>query len=198
MENETREVNLEQQDELGTNQEGQQDNNQEQKVQMDVGQLKQWLTEEDGKKFLQPLLDKHFTKGLETWKTNNLQKIIDGEIEKRFPTDEKEIEIRRLQKEVQDKEILAMVTTKLAEHEISPDIAPLLIGDSIESTSERLESFIGTFSKSVKKEVDNRLKELGGTPRHFTSPQITQEDINSMDYSERVELYRTRPELFRK
>jgi hypothetical protein len=40
---------------------------------------------EDGKRFLDSEKDKHLTKGLDTWKANNLQKEIDKKISALYP-----------------------------------------------------------------------------------------------------------------
>ena len=39
----------------------------------------------EGQRFIQPDLDRYFTKGLESWKEKNLEKIVDEEISKRNP-----------------------------------------------------------------------------------------------------------------
>ena len=59
--------------------------------------VKQYLDTENGKKLIQPEMDKYFSKGLETWKTNNLQNLIDEEVKKRFPAvDPKDAEIANM------------------------------------------------------------------------------------------------------
>ena len=46
--------------------------------------VKAFLDTEAGQKAMQPYIDKQSAKGLETWKTNNLQALIDAEIKKLF------------------------------------------------------------------------------------------------------------------
>jgi hypothetical protein len=46
-----------------------------------------FLDTPEGKKLLQPRLDQHFTKGLETWKEKTLPSLLDEEIKKKFPGD---------------------------------------------------------------------------------------------------------------
>ena len=43
-----------------------------------------YLESDDGKKYIQPTLDKYHSKGLESWKASSLPKILDEEIKKRF------------------------------------------------------------------------------------------------------------------
>ena len=50
-----------------------------------------FLEGEQGKKFLQPKMDAYFTKGLESWKANSLDKLINEEIKKRFPNETPEM-----------------------------------------------------------------------------------------------------------
>lgn len=57
--------------------------------------VEKWLQTNEGKKFLQPKLDSYFSKGLETWKNNNLEKLINAEktqIEEQFKTTISELE----------------------------------------------------------------------------------------------------------
>ena len=41
--------------------------------------IENYLQNSEGQKLMQPKLDKYFNKGLETWKQNNLEKLIDEE-----------------------------------------------------------------------------------------------------------------------
>lgn len=43
------------------------------------------------KKWFDSVKDKHFNKALETWKSNNLTKLIDDEVKKKFQTKMKRI-----------------------------------------------------------------------------------------------------------
>jgi NH3-dependent NAD+ synthetase len=45
---------------------------------------------EDGKKLLQSLSDNRVTRGIDTWKQNNLDKLVEEEIGKRFPPETEE------------------------------------------------------------------------------------------------------------
>ncbi|WP_426578881.1 hypothetical protein P5490_019880 [Bacillus altitudinis] len=64
------------------------ENKDDEEVKMFVGELsavsadkvKGFLETEEGKKVLQPRLDQHFTKGLETWKADDLEKIVEEEV----------------------------------------------------------------------------------------------------------------------
>jgi hypothetical protein len=59
-------------------------------------------SDKEFKAYLDSEEDKHYSKALETWKTNNLQGLIDEEIKKRFPEkDPKDTELAKLKAEME-------------------------------------------------------------------------------------------------
>ena len=57
-------------------------------------------TNVDYKSFMDSEKDKHSTKNMETWKTNNLTKLVDDEVNKRFPkADVKDVEFAKYKAE---------------------------------------------------------------------------------------------------
>jgi hypothetical protein len=185
--------NLENKENLEINQE-QQDNFEqpnEQKIEMDINQLKQWLVTDEGKKFMQPLLDKHFTKSLETWKKNNLDALVQEKYNELHPTDPKEQEILRLKKELAQKQIQEETIKMLEEAEIPVSFSEYFKSDNLETTQETIKTFVEHFNQAVNKEVTNRLKGWGSTPKDFGRyrPSITKADLKDMTYEQRVQLY---------
>lgn len=71
-----------------------------------VQEVQQMLVEnEELKKFFDSEKDKHFSKGLETWKQKTLPKLIDEEIKKRFPeADPKDVKLKELEAKIQKME----------------------------------------------------------------------------------------------
>lgn len=68
-----------------------------------------FLDTPEGKKVLQPRLDSNFTKGLNSWKEKNLDKLVDEEVKKRNPDKTPEqLEIEKLRKQIEDAEKLAI------------------------------------------------------------------------------------------
>jgi hypothetical protein len=64
-------------------------------VELNADVVEKWLQTNEGKKFLQPKLDSYFSKGLESWKNNNLEKLINAEktqIEEQFKSTISELE----------------------------------------------------------------------------------------------------------
>ena len=169
----------------------QQEQPNEQKIEMDIDQLKLWLVTEEGKKFMQPLLDRHFTKGLETWKANNLEKLVNEKYEQLHPTDPKEQEILRLKKELAQKQIQEETIKLLEEAEIPVSFSEYFQSENLETTQETIKSFVEHFNQAVNKEVTKRLKGWGGTPKDFGryQPSITKADLKDMTYEQRVQLY---------
>src|SRR5690606_40465389 len=53
--------------------------------------IDQLAKDEVFQKWLQSEKDRHFSKGLETWKENNLSSIVEEEIKKRYPEETEEI-----------------------------------------------------------------------------------------------------------
>ena len=166
-----------------------------------------FLGSEEGKKILQPKLDKHFSKGLETWKANNLQSLIDAEVNKKFPPEsEEQKQLRALQQklEAMEKErtmatIKAEALKELTSKGLPVGIADYFVTDNLESTRDRINSFAEEFAKAVKSEVDNRLKTMGGTPRNQGSGgsgTLTKDQLLAMDYNDRVKFFNENPDEY--
>lgn len=131
--------------------------------------VKGFLETEEGKKFLQPRLDQHFTKGLETWKDNNLEKIVEEEVSKRNPSKTPEqIEVEKLRKEIEaekaarNRETLVNKALKAADEKKLPkDVIDFFIGENEDSTLENLSKLEESFNAAVQAAVDVKFKESG-------------------------------------
>jgi hypothetical protein len=131
--------------------------------------VKGFLDTEDGKKLVQPKLDSHFTKGLETWKQNNLEKLIEEEVGKRNPQKTPEqIELEKLRKEIEDerkarnRETLVNKALKVADEKALPKgIIDFFIADDEETTLTNLSKLEEDYSKAVQTAVDSKFKEHG-------------------------------------
>lgn len=65
--------------------------------------VKDYLATENGKQILQPINDSYFSKGLETWKNNNLDKLVNEKIKLLNPEqDERDIAINDLRAELEE------------------------------------------------------------------------------------------------
>jgi hypothetical protein len=116
-----------------------------------------FLQTEEGKKVIQPELDRYHAKGLESWKKNNLQKLVDDKVKELNPDKSPvEIELENLKRDLEAKDKasqrLALKNTALAkvsEKNLSIDdkILDRFITDDEESTLANLEAF-ETFAKA--------------------------------------------------
>jgi hypothetical protein len=128
--------------------------------------------EPDAKAWIDSVKDKHLQKGLETWKSNHLETMINDEIKKRFPEkSEQELEVERLKSEInkmkleKEKETLTNKTMQIAsERNLPIELAGFFIGENEESTLENLIVFESAFQGSVQKALEERLKTNGYTP----------------------------------
>lgn len=128
--------------------------------------------EPDAKAWIDSVKDKHLQKGLETWKSNHLETMINDEIKKRFPEkSEQELEVERLKSEInkmkfeKEKETLTNKTMQIAsERNLPIELAGFFIGENEESTLENLKVFETAFQGSVQKALEERLKTNGYTP----------------------------------
>ncbi|MBU5214365.1 DUF4355 domain-containing protein [Heyndrickxia oleronia] len=133
-----------------------------------VDGVKGFLDTEEGKKLLQPRLDSNFTKGLETWKQNNLEKLVEEEVNKRSTKSPEQIEIEKLKKQIEDaekarnRESLVNKALKVAKEKNLPDgIIDFFIGENEEGTLTNLTKLEEEYSKAVQKAVDEVFKNGG-------------------------------------
>lgn len=136
--------------------------------------VKGFLESEEGKKLMQPRLDSHFTKGLETWKQNNLEKLIEEEVNKRNPSKTPEqLELEKLRKEIEDekkarnRESLVNKALKVAKEKSLPDgIIDFFIAEDEENTLSNLSKFEEEYNKAVQSAVATKFKESGRVIDH--------------------------------
>lgn len=131
--------------------------------------VKGFLDTEEGKKLLQPKLDSNFSKGLETWRANNLQKLIDDEVAKRNPSKTPEqLELEKLRKEIEDerksrtRQELVNKALKVAdEKQLPKGVIDFFIAENEEDTLTNLTKLEEEYSKTVQAAVDAKFKENG-------------------------------------
>ena len=161
---------------------------------LSVEGIENYVTEdEEGKKWFDSIKDKHFNKALDTWKSNNLTKLIDDEVKKKFPSkDEKEIEVDNLKVEIekmkQEKlhEVLTSKAVKIASDKNLPlSLVDFFIAQDEEATVNNLKVLEESFNKEVQKAVEKRLKNEGYNPPKDTSGNtLTLENIKNMSQAE--------------
>lgn len=131
--------------------------------------IKAYLDTKDGQKLVQPKLDTHFTKSLETWKANNLEALVEEEVQKRNPSKSPaEIEVEKLRGEIEkerksrERADLAAKALKMAQEKNLPtDIIDYLIGEDEDTTTANLTKYEEAHTKAIQTAVDSKFKELG-------------------------------------
>ncbi|MBP1935096.1 DUF4355 domain-containing protein [Ammoniphilus resinae] len=154
---------------------------------------KAFLETDEGKKLLQPQLDSYFTKGLDTWKKNNLEKLISEEVSKRNPQETPEQkQLRELQEKINQMEqektreaLKNVALTQLSQKKLPANLVDLLIGKDQESTLANLTKYEEVFTSHLQSLVDEKLKSGGSIPKDGQPPQtFTKEQISSMSPDE--------------
>jgi len=125
-----------------------------------------FLNTDDGKKLLQPKLDSYHGKGLETWKTNNLSKLVDEEVKKKFPTkDPNELalenmkaEMEKMKTESSRKDLKTNAMKTLSDKKLPTDLVDYFIGADEVTTNANLTKFETILNASVTSLVAEKLK----------------------------------------
>lgn len=158
-----------------------------------VDGAKSFLETDEGKKLLQPKLDGYFSKGLETWKNNNLEKIVSEELSKRLPNQTPEQkQLKELQQKLvqieqeKTRELLKNKALSIAtEKKLPTSLIDFLIGQDEETTVTNLSKLEEVWSSQLQVLVDEKLKSSGITPKDGDKPKaFTKEQIASMSPDE--------------
>lgn len=147
-----------------------------------------YLDTDEGKRLLQPRLDRHFHTGLETWKSNNLEGLIEAEVSKRNPAKTAEQKrIEELEKKIADAERVSqrqqLVNKALQvadEQGLPKGIIDFFIGENEEKTLENLGKLKEIHDKSVETAVESKFKSYGREFNQSTNQQSTTTDIASL------------------
>ena len=163
-----------------------------------------FLETAEGKKLLQPKLDKNFTKGLETWKEKNLDTLVEEKHREMNPEEtEEQKRIRLLEQKLEDsekksnREALRNKAINLADEKGLPKkLVDRFIGDDEETTVNNLTDFETALTEWVKGQ-----NKLGGRDPHNSDPngapqKVTKDQFNQMGYTDREKLYSDNPELY--
>jgi hypothetical protein len=166
-----------------------------------------FLDTEAGRKLLQPKLDQHFTKGLETWKSNNLAGLIDEEIKKKFPGEtEEQKRLRKLEEELAQErqarlksELINKATTLATQKGLPVELVAYFVGQDEDSTVNNLTALENIWQQNIEKAVEEKFKENGRSPNQGGGPggQINPWKKETFNLTEQGRLLRDNPELAR-
>ncbi len=147
-----------------------------------VEDVKGFLDTDEGKRFIQPELDRYHNKSLNTWKENNLEKLIEDEVAKRNPEQtEEQKRISALEKELEKRDAEAKrerlrnhALGKAQELNLPTNLIDHFLGDDEAQTDELLQGLKETFDGHIKSSVDAKFKENG---RDISTAEITKNPI---------------------
>ncbi len=128
--------------------------------------------EEDGRKILQSVTDARVTKGIESWKQNNLGRVIEDEIAKRFPPETEErkklrdLEVRQaeLVRELKRRDLMSKAIEVANEKRLPLKMIERLLGDDEEGTLRNIQMFEEAFVKAVEDAVAEKFRASGREP----------------------------------
>ncbi|PEA53430.1 hypothetical protein CON64_18480 [Bacillus pseudomycoides] len=167
-----------------------------------------FLDTEEGKKIVQPKLDSHFSKSLDTWKNNNLQRIINEEVTKRNPSEtaeqkamrEMEQRLNQMDKERQMSEMKTLGIQLASERKLPSALVPFMVTDTDSQTRSNIDTLELEFKSAVERAVEERLKSAGTTPPQVntstTGLQAGSQKFSEMSFAERNALHRSNPKLY--
>ncbi|WP_259425321.1 DUF4355 domain-containing protein [Bacillus velezensis] len=150
-----------------------------------------FLDTEEGKRLIQPRLDSHFTKGLETWKTNNLGALVDEKVKELYPEEtEEQKRIRKLEKELKDQKtaaqrekLLNKAVSYASEKQLPADVEVVgfFVGEDEESTMKNLGAFEEKYNAALQKAIESKFRENGrDVPSGSNEPTNQDLDISSL------------------
>lgn len=133
---------------------------------MTADRVSAFLDTDDGKKMLQPTLDKYHSKSLDSWKNNNLSKLVDDEVKKRYPeTDPKDAKLAELQAQFEQmkaeatrKDLTNKALKVATEKGLPVELIDFLIGNDEETTTNNLSTFEKIFNDKLSAGVETKLK----------------------------------------
>ncbi|AIW30994.1 DUF4355 domain-containing protein [Bacillus sp. 916] len=150
-----------------------------------------FLDTEEGKRLIQPRLDSHFTKGLDTWKANNLDALVDTKVKELYPEEtEEQKRIRKLEKELKDQKTAAQ-REKLLNKAVSyasekqlpadVDVVGFFVGEDEESTMKNLGAFEEKYNVALQKAIESKFQENGRDVQSGSNESTNQDlDISSL------------------
>ena len=147
----------------------------------------------DARSFFDSEKDKHSTKSLETWKTNNLTKLINEAVAKANPQETPEQkQIRELTERLNKKEadekrqvIKNFALTHANSKKLPVEILDYFLGDSEDTTTANLTKLEEIFNKHITEAVEQRIKGGGNyvPPGNETPPG---DDVSKMKMEEYI------------
>ena len=150
---------------------------------MNNDRVTKYLDTDDGKKMMQPKLDSYFSKGLETWKTNNLDNLVNAKVKELYPdADPKDTEIAAMKAELEkikaesQRKDLTNQALKIANEKGLPvDLVSFFVGADEKTTTTNMSKLETAFTTALSEAVKNKLK-----GESYVPPDGETEDIDGV------------------
>lgn len=161
-------------------------------------------TNEEGQKWLQSYSDAKVTKGISTWKENNLQAEVDEKVKKLYPSeDPRDSEIKKLSmelKEMKNKSSMSEFTGEIlkiaAEKKLPQEIVKMLITSDKDKTNSNIQALEEVWNTALKENIKGNINST--TPNFNTggNNEINIEQFSQMSYQDKKSLRQENPELY--
>lgn len=154
-----------------------------------VDDVKGFLDTEEGKRFIQPELDRYHSKGLESWKEKNLKDLIEQEVRKRNPEQSEEQkrisaleqELEKRDAEAKREKLRSNALGKAQELNLPTSLVDRFLGDSDEDTEQNLKALKETFDKYVQKGVESKFKSSGRDVKESRNQDLDPSNVKSIE-----------------
>ncbi len=154
-----------------------------------VDDVKGFLDTEEGKRFIQPELDRYHSKGLESWKEKNLEDLIEQEVRKRNPEQSEEQkrisaleqELEKRDAEAKREKLRSNALGKAQELNLPTSLVDRFLGDSDEDTEQNLKTLKETFDKYVQKGVESKFKSSGRDVKESQNQDLDPSNVKSIE-----------------
>lgn len=170
-----------------------------------IEQVKEFIeTDEEGQKLLQSLTDSTVTKAIDTWKENNLDKVVDKKIAELNPSeDPKDKKIKELHKELEEfkqqtlmSEIKSEALQVASEKKLPADIVKLLITSDKDKTNSNIEAFESVWTETLKGHRKESVSSSTPEVSQFDNKSISLDQFKDMSYQDKKELKQVNPDLY--
>ncbi|HDC6124761.1 TPA: DUF4355 domain-containing protein [Staphylococcus aureus] len=154
-----------------------------------VDDVKGFLDTEEGKRFIQPELDRYHSKGLESWKEKNLEDLIEQEVRKRNPEQSEEQkrisaleqELEKRDAEAKREKLRSNALGKAQELNLPTSLVDRFLGDSDEDTEQNLKALKETFDKYIQKGVESKFKSSGRDVKESQNQDLDPSNVKSIE-----------------
>lgn len=160
--------------------------------QMTAERINSYLDTEEGKHYVEPIASRRYTQGLETWKKNNLDKLIDDEVKKRYPDQtpeqkriaELEAKFKEAEQKAAKSELTAHALGVAQSKNLPTDLIKFFVGADKESTDNNISAFETAFNSAVEKVVTSRMGDSHKPENDNGEKELTVADFENMSTEE--------------